>query len=42
MEVGVRVLIGGDFLLQRIFLREGPAKIEGLGLIVEVGLNVET
>ena len=40
-EVDVRVLIGVDFPLQRIFLKEGPAKIEGPGLIVEVGSSAE-
>ena len=40
-EVGAQALIGVDFPLQHIFLKEGPAKIAGTGLIAEVGSSVE-
>ena len=40
MEVDVQVLIGEKFATQLICLSEGPAKIEGVGLIVEICLSI--
>ena len=40
MEVDVQVLIGEYFSTQLICLSEGPTRIEGAGLSVEVRLSV--
>lgn len=42
MEADVQVLIDEGFPLQRICLKEDPAKIEGAGLIAEAGSIAET
>jgi len=40
IEVGARKLIGENYSTQLICLSEGPTKIEGMDLIVEICLSI--